>query len=257
MSTLPGRDIRNARGGILPHVVDLRVVVEQALGQDAGHGDVHAGQIALVVLEVPRRVGAAGADDELAAVERRAQHALGRGLRGRLLGVEHRARGEHGAGRGAEAEHVAALHEAVHVSSSFLTVRPTGAPHVTILPEITIASDRLFAYASPSALQRPLDGRALRHPVAMVEHAGISGGVDAVDLHPAGNGEEVRIGDRVGIAHRPWAFEHLALDQIEAGADGLAAPSSSSPRAQRGHPPNGIRACGVRAPHARSRRGSS
>jgi hypothetical protein len=29
---------------------------------------------------------------------------------------------------GAEAEHVAALREAVHVSSSFLTARPTGAP---------------------------------------------------------------------------------------------------------------------------------
>jgi hypothetical protein len=76
-------------------------------------------KIALVILEVPRRVGAAGADDELAAIERRAQHALGCGLRGRLLGVERCARGEHGAGGGAKAEQIAALHEAVHGSSSF------------------------------------------------------------------------------------------------------------------------------------------
>jgi hypothetical protein len=112
------RDVRNPRGGILTHELDLRVVVEQAFGQDAGHGDVHAGQVAFVVLEVPRRVGAAGADNELAAVERGAQHALRRCLRGRLLGIEHRARGENGASRGAKAEHIAALHEAVHVSSS-------------------------------------------------------------------------------------------------------------------------------------------
>jgi hypothetical protein len=73
---LAGCDVRNPRGGILTHELNLRIVVEQALGQDAGHGDVHAGQIALVVLEVPRRVGAAGADDELAPIERGAQHAL-------------------------------------------------------------------------------------------------------------------------------------------------------------------------------------
>ena len=104
----------NPRRGILTHVLNLRVVVEQALGQNPRHGDVHAGKIAFVVLEVPRRVGAARADDEVSAVQRRAQHAPRRGLRGRLCGVEQRAPSKYGA-RCAEAKHVAPLHEAVHV----------------------------------------------------------------------------------------------------------------------------------------------
>ena len=131
---LAGGDIRNSGCGVLPHVVNLCFVVEQALGEDARHGYVHAGEIALVVLEVPRRVGAAGADDEPAPVERRAQQASRRGLRGRLVRIEQRARGEHGAG-GPEAQHVAALREAVHVSSPFPTARPqpgVGKPQMII-----------------------------------------------------------------------------------------------------------------------------
>ena len=51
-----------------------------------GHGDVHADELALLVLEVPGRVGAAGSDDQLAAVEHGAQQAAGRRLRRRFLG---------------------------------------------------------------------------------------------------------------------------------------------------------------------------
>ena len=55
-------------------------------------------ELALVVLEVPRRVGAAGADDQLAAVENGAQQAVGLGLRVGPRGREHagRARSERG-----------------------------------------------------------------------------------------------------------------------------------------------------------------
>ena len=55
----------------------LRLVVEEALGQDPRHGDVHADEFALVVLEMPGRVRAAGADDQLAAIEHGAQQAAG------------------------------------------------------------------------------------------------------------------------------------------------------------------------------------
>jgi hypothetical protein len=67
------------------------------------------------LFEVPRRVRAPGADDEPAPVERRAQYASRCGLRCRLLWIEQRARGECGAS-GPEAQQVAALREAVHVS---------------------------------------------------------------------------------------------------------------------------------------------
>ena len=56
------------------------------------HGDVHADEFALVVLEVPGRVRAAGAHDQLAAIEHRAQQAAGRRLRRRLLGRKRRCR---------------------------------------------------------------------------------------------------------------------------------------------------------------------
>ena len=42
-------------------------IVEQALGDDLGDVDVEAGEIAGLVAEMPGRVGAAGADDQLAA----------------------------------------------------------------------------------------------------------------------------------------------------------------------------------------------
>ncbi len=87
-----------------------------------------------------------------------------------------------------------------------------------------ICEDRLRGRSrlrQPLALQRPLDGGAFGHPVAVVEHPGEGVRVDAVDLHPAGDGEEIGVGDRIGLAHRPGPAKHLSLDQIETGADGF------------------------------------
>src|SRR5258708_27590586 len=55
----------------------------------------------------------------------------------------------------------------------------------------------------------------------MVEHAREGAGIEADALHPARNGEEIGVGDRVALAHGPRTPEHLSLDEIEAGADGL------------------------------------
>ena len=52
-------------------------------------------------------------------------------------------------------------------------------------------------------------------------HLGKAGGVDPVALQPLRQGEEIGIADRVGLAHHPGPFEHLALDQVEALADRL------------------------------------
>ena len=66
---LVGHDVRDAGVGGLDDELDLLGIVEQALGDDLRHVDVEAGEVARLVAEVPRRVGAAGADDELAAGE--------------------------------------------------------------------------------------------------------------------------------------------------------------------------------------------
>ena len=71
------------------------------------------------------------------------------------------------------------------------------------------------------ARERAVDGRALGHPHAVIEHAREGGGVDAIDLHPTGDGEEIGVGDRIGLAHHPGPAEHLLLNQVEARADGL------------------------------------
>src|ERR1700722_16086294 len=73
----------------------------------------------------------------------------------------------------------------------------------------------------PLGLERALGRWALSHSIAMVEHARGGAGIDAVALRPARNGEEIGVGDRVALAHGPRTSEHLSLDQIEAGADGL------------------------------------
>ena len=87
MSTLPVTMFGMRCGRILQHELDLGLVVEQALGEDLRHGDVHADELAGLVLEMPRRIGAAGADDEVAAVEHVAQLAVRvGGLRRRLAG---------------------------------------------------------------------------------------------------------------------------------------------------------------------------
>src|SRR5271166_3382368 len=69
--------------------------------------------------------------------------------------------------------------------------------------------------------QRAADGRALGHPAAVVDDARESAGIDAVALQPAGEREEIRIGDRIGLAHHPRAAEQLALDEVETRADRL------------------------------------
>ena len=55
------------------HVLDLGRIVEDRLGEEMPHVDVVADQVAGLVLEVPGRVGAAGADDDVAAIENRLQ----------------------------------------------------------------------------------------------------------------------------------------------------------------------------------------
>ena len=67
MSTLSVTTFGNARVRRLDDELDLLRIVEQALGDDLGDVDVEAGEVAGLVAEMPGRVGAAGADDQLAA----------------------------------------------------------------------------------------------------------------------------------------------------------------------------------------------
>src|SRR3546814_8802947 len=79
---------------LLADELDLGLVFEQRPGDDLRHGDVHAGQIAGRILEMPGRVGAAGAADEMPAIDHPAQRAVRRGLGRRLLRVEGQAGAE-------------------------------------------------------------------------------------------------------------------------------------------------------------------
>ncbi len=66
---LAGLQIGNPRIGCLAHELHLGWIVEQPFGQQAGHLDVEALQIAFLVLEMPGRVGAAGTDDDRTAFQ--------------------------------------------------------------------------------------------------------------------------------------------------------------------------------------------
>ena len=66
---LVGQQIRDARIRRLAHEIHLGGIIEQALGQQPRHVDVHAGQVAAIVLEVPRRIGSAGTHHQLAPLE--------------------------------------------------------------------------------------------------------------------------------------------------------------------------------------------
>src|SRR5688572_27333064 len=89
-------------------------------------------------------------------------------------------------------------------------------------PSLAMTEKGELRNLSPALLRQcALYGWALVHARAVVEHLGEALGVEAVRLHPFGQGEEVRVADRVRLAHHPRALEHLALDQLEAGADGF------------------------------------
>ncbi|MEY9164282.1 hypothetical protein ABIE78_002401 [Sinorhizobium fredii] len=64
---LVGGDVRDTRIRRLVDVLDFVRVPEQRLGNDATHIDVEALQLVLGALEVPRRIRAAGTEDQVAA----------------------------------------------------------------------------------------------------------------------------------------------------------------------------------------------
>ena len=68
-------NVGNALCRILADELHLVRIVEEAQGQDPRHGDVHADQFALLVLKVPRSICAAGANDQLPAIEDSAEQA--------------------------------------------------------------------------------------------------------------------------------------------------------------------------------------
>jgi hypothetical protein len=116
---LVGQQVRDACVRRLAYELHLGGIIEQALGQQPRHVDVHAGQVAAVVLEVPRRVGGAGAHHQLAPLEHLLEFAGARGLRLRRLGErQSRRRGhrgnphatpEHGSARGIR--YIVVLHD--------------------------------------------------------------------------------------------------------------------------------------------------
>jgi len=46
-------------------------------------------------------------------------------------------------------------------------------------------------------------------------------GSTPVPLQPLCDRQEIRVRNRVGVAHDPWAPQHLPFDQVEAGTDRL------------------------------------
>src|SRR4029079_18254948 len=73
---LAGGDVWDTGIRILADVIDFVLVVEEAHGKDSRHGDIHAHQLSLLVLDVPWRVCAASANDQLAPVQHCPQQAV-------------------------------------------------------------------------------------------------------------------------------------------------------------------------------------
>ncbi len=86
---LVGDQAGDARVGALLYELDLLRIIEEVLRDQMGEVDVHADELAALVLEVPGRVGRARADDEMSTIENLMQLALrgvdqlGLGLRGK------------------------------------------------------------------------------------------------------------------------------------------------------------------------------
>ena len=96
MSILSASEVRDARVRRLddeleplrPFVAVRELLVgqlEETAGEELGHFDVEADELAVGVFIVPWRVGRAGTDDELAAIEHLLQAALRRILRQRRV----------------------------------------------------------------------------------------------------------------------------------------------------------------------------
>src|SRR4030088_3429068 len=69
--------------------------------------------------------------------------------------------------------------------------------------------------------QHFLDPGPLRHALHVIRQFWKLGDIDAIALQPLCQGEEIRIADRVGVAHHPRSGQHLAFDQGKALADRL------------------------------------
>src|ERR1700730_6691377 len=57
-------------------------------------------------------------------------------------------------------------------------------------------------------------GRALGHAAAVVHDPRQARPVDAVALQPPCEGEQIRVADRIALAHDPGPLEQVALDQV-------------------------------------------
>ena len=66
-----------------------------------------------------------------------------------------------------------------------------------------------------------LRGTTFRHAVAVIHHPWEAGGVYTVGFDPLCHREEVRIANRICLAHYPGTNQQAVLDVREARADGL------------------------------------
>ena len=87
--------VRNALVRGLLDELDLFRIAEERVGNDLRHGDVEAAEVAVVVIEVPRGVGAAGADDQITAIEDFLQLAAAAGSAAVAAAAACRAGGDH------------------------------------------------------------------------------------------------------------------------------------------------------------------
>lgn len=75
---LVGQQVGNPRIGRLHHELDFLRIIEQTLGDHPRNVDIEPLQLAIRSLEVPRRVGAAGAHDQFPALQHAVELAVGR-----------------------------------------------------------------------------------------------------------------------------------------------------------------------------------
>ncbi len=107
--------------------------------------------------------------------------------------------------------------ECIQICRSSFTDRP-GGPSPIVGRRCAFPNKLRPTLLSQLFRKRTPDAFTAKHPLAMPNYARQLRRIDAISLQPLRKSKEVWVCDGVDVAHDPRSSQHVALDEVEAGA---------------------------------------